>query len=86
MTGSDESSWQASFPHAPAIAQITLSTIQLHVSVSEADNFHAARNDGFSSSIYYTLHKQKCLNSIHFKFLCLSCFLRVFCSLIAGVL
>jgi len=45
----------------PTIAQITLSSVQLRVSLSGVDSLHAVQNEGFSSTIYCILHKQKCL-------------------------
>jgi hypothetical protein len=70
-------SWQVSFSHSPAIAQITLSSVELCLSLSEVVCSRALWNKTLLQSFNVFYASTNCLHFIKNKFSCFFIFFEV---------
>jgi hypothetical protein len=78
--------WQGGFPHSPTIAQITLSSASLSLSLNEVDCFHASWKDTLLKSLRVFYDSKSCLYLTKNKLSRFLSFLRLFYIFITGIL
>ena len=77
--------WQVSLLHSPAVVQITVSTVRLHLSFIEVDCFCAVWNETALQLFTVFYVSQNCLYFTKNKLSYFLCFLSLFCTFITGI-